>query len=280
MILFDTPRATKFGGFSRTAHLVSTRLGEAGHAELLAFASAIGLRRDWLQKPGTATEHFDLFDGAIGRARAAGAQEVPVRELHARVIWPKRHPWSRSAIVIGREEVQAVARAHPEWALLGIGGSDPGSLAGDVSYAAAFRGRRLHLWFDDIPRPRPGWHEPEGRHAHAIVAFARQLQADRPPGFVVYCAAGISRSSAAMLGILDACAAPDPLASLHAAVALAQERGWRDETPICPNPRLVALLDAELRRDGRLLRAAWPLTRERCSVEEFASEVGIPVREG
>jgi hypothetical protein len=69
---------------------MSDLLGEAGTAELLAFGLRIGLQEAWLQNRGTPTEHFDLFDGAIPRARSAGAKEVAGRDLIARAVRPKR----------------------------------------------------------------------------------------------------------------------------------------------------------------------------------------------
>lgn len=90
MILFDGPRAAGFRRFQRTAHCMSDVVGDAGTIELLAFARRIGLKPQWLQKRGTPTEHFDLFDGAIDRARDAGAAEVTGRDLIERVVKPKR----------------------------------------------------------------------------------------------------------------------------------------------------------------------------------------------
>lgn len=94
MILFDTPRACvgadAFRRYKRTAHLGSTLRGTEGTAELLAFAARIGLKAEWLQASGDAKEHFDLFDGRIGAARALGAIEVTPREFVRQVVTPKR----------------------------------------------------------------------------------------------------------------------------------------------------------------------------------------------
>lgn len=40
--------------------------------------------------PGTPTEHFDLFDGAIDRDRAAGSVDVSGGDLVVRCVIPKR----------------------------------------------------------------------------------------------------------------------------------------------------------------------------------------------
>lgn len=50
-------------------------------AELLAMADAIGLNRKWIQKVGTAREHFDVSKQYRQRAIAAGAVEVDSRRL-------------------------------------------------------------------------------------------------------------------------------------------------------------------------------------------------------
>lgn len=50
-------------------------------AELLAMADQIGVDRKWLQKAGTAHEHFDI---ALSKRRLAlgyGAQEIDLRTL-------------------------------------------------------------------------------------------------------------------------------------------------------------------------------------------------------
>lgn len=49
--------------------------------ELLDMAVRIGLRRIWLQRPGTAYEHFDVGLNLRAKAVAAGAQEITMREL-------------------------------------------------------------------------------------------------------------------------------------------------------------------------------------------------------
>jgi hypothetical protein len=49
--------------------------------ELLAMADRIGVARKWLQKPGTAYEHFDISKGKRADAIAAGAVPVTSRDL-------------------------------------------------------------------------------------------------------------------------------------------------------------------------------------------------------
>lgn len=99
MILHDVPRACSFRRFRRTAHLMSDLLGEEGTRELDAFAASIGLRAEWRQNSGSESEHYDLFDGAIGRAVDAGSTEVTGRDLIERVVRPKRA--ARRAVEVG-----------------------------------------------------------------------------------------------------------------------------------------------------------------------------------
>lgn len=49
--------------------------------ELLAMADTIGVSRKWIQKAGTAHEHFDIALSKRAAAVRAGAQEITYREL-------------------------------------------------------------------------------------------------------------------------------------------------------------------------------------------------------
>lgn len=97
MIVFDTPRSMsgelakgRLQKFKMTSHCASTLIGLEGTTELLNFGRRIDLYARWLQHRGEDQEHFDLFDGAIRRAKGAGATEITSRELLSLVIWPKR----------------------------------------------------------------------------------------------------------------------------------------------------------------------------------------------
>ena len=90
MILHDKPRPAGFRRFELTSHLMSDVIGPEGTNELDAFARRIGLKVEWRQKSGTETEHYDLFDGAIERAVAAGSVEVRGVDLITRCVRPKR----------------------------------------------------------------------------------------------------------------------------------------------------------------------------------------------
>ncbi len=105
-----------------------------------------------------------------------------------------------------------------------------------------------HLWLqmDDIAEPIEGMIAPNETHVEKLVDFARQW--DREGPLVVHCFAGISRSTAA--AFITACA----LAPERDEEELAQR--IRKASPTAsPNPRLVALGDSYLGRNGRMIKA-------------------------
>jgi hypothetical protein len=57
--------------------------------ELLAMVDTIGVQRKWIQKEGTASEHFDICKSRRVKAIAAGARAIDGTEL-ARIIARKR----------------------------------------------------------------------------------------------------------------------------------------------------------------------------------------------
>ncbi len=88
MIVVD--RAVDYGDalnkrMGKSCHMCSDIAGAEGTAELVAFARRIGMREEWLQKPGTRHEHFDVFGKRRDRAVALGAREVNRVEIVA--IW-------------------------------------------------------------------------------------------------------------------------------------------------------------------------------------------------
>lgn len=89
-ILFHPPGPVSFRHFKLHTHMSSDLSGEAGTQELLTFGRRIGLREPWLQDRGTPKEHFDVFDGAIERARRAGAVEVSNHDYIHLVVKAKR----------------------------------------------------------------------------------------------------------------------------------------------------------------------------------------------
>lgn len=81
-IIFDTPAVwnPKFG---LSAHLISTLYGFEGSQELRRFAAKLGLKKEWLQKPGHPVhEHYDLKgEKKIAKALELGAKQVSRAEL-------------------------------------------------------------------------------------------------------------------------------------------------------------------------------------------------------
>lgn len=56
------------------------------HQELLEMVDKIGLNRKWIQKEGTAGEHFDVAMVTRKKAVAAGAIEILSQELGEKVL--------------------------------------------------------------------------------------------------------------------------------------------------------------------------------------------------
>ena len=61
-------------------------------AELVTMADAIGLRRAWIQYPGTWKEHFDVTESRRTAAVKLGAQQISMRDsvLAMRARWAAR----------------------------------------------------------------------------------------------------------------------------------------------------------------------------------------------
>ena len=57
-------------------HMVADTPGD-----LASMADRIGLRREWLQHPGTWKEHYDVSKGKRLQAIRAGAVEIDARQL-------------------------------------------------------------------------------------------------------------------------------------------------------------------------------------------------------
>lgn len=72
------------------SHLFSDLPGEAGTAELLAFAERLGIDARWIQKAGTATEHFDVREPIRQRALALGATPIRYGRAVAAITMAKR----------------------------------------------------------------------------------------------------------------------------------------------------------------------------------------------
>ncbi len=104
----------------------------------------------------------------------------------------------------------------------------------------------LFLGFNDIAAPVNGLLPPGEGHVRDLLGFVGTW--DRSTPLVIHCWAGISRSTAG--AYITACAL-NPQAD-EAALA----RSLRARAPSAtPNPRLVAIADTLLQREGRMIEA-------------------------
>jgi predicted protein tyrosine phosphatase len=112
--------------------------------------------------------------------------------------------------------------------------------------ASISRENHLHLVMHDIAVAQDGMTMPGEDHVRNLLAFARKW--DRAKPMVVHCYAGISRSTASAYIIAAA------LAPKRDEVELAQT--LRALSPSAtPNARLIAVADALLGREGRMITA-------------------------
>lgn len=158
-------------------------------------------------------------------------------------------PW----MVTGEQAAVEAAGQNPDWTIVSIRGH---------GYQPVIKpnGHRdvLFLAFDDEAYSRDHNDPPLAHHAQKIVHFGQRMDPEKP--VLVHCAAGISRSTATVLG-LAASRGMDPMKTLRHAVKTAEVRGLRPKglgvapwhAGIRPNGRLVALLDRTLGLDGDLL---------------------------
>ena len=108
------------------------------------------------------------------------------------------------------------------------------------------RENHLHLVMHDIAVAQDGMTMPGEDHVHNLLDFARKW--DRAKPMVVHCYAGISRSTASAYIIAAA------LAPKRDEMELAQT--LRKLSPSAtPNPRLIAVADTLLSRQGRMIEA-------------------------
>jgi predicted protein tyrosine phosphatase len=116
----------------------------------------------------------------------------------------------------------------------------------------------LVLSIHDICEPMDGMVCPDEEHMRELLGFMQRW--DRRTPVVVHCFAGISRSTAAAYSVF--CAARPDLAEAEVAARL--RRGSPEATP---NPRIVALADQILCRNGRMVRAVEAIGRGADAVE-------------
>jgi predicted protein tyrosine phosphatase len=105
------------------------------------------------------------------------------------------------------------------------------------------RGRSLGLHFNDIAAPRPHLVAPDAVIMERILAFGRRAR-----DVAVLCYAGVSRSTAAAYALACQASAPGEEDRLA--------RRLRRLSPAAtPNTLMIALADAALGRDGRMVCA-------------------------
>ena len=127
-----------------------------------------------------------------------------------------------------------------------------GLLGPDAPLPAISSGARLDLRFNDIVAETEGLVAPSDRHVAQFIAFLADW--DRASPLLIYCWAGVSRSTA---GALIAAAVRDgPGVEAQAAQRLRQVAPFAT-----PNRRLITLADAQLRRGGAMTAATEAIGR-------------------
>ncbi len=104
----------------------------------------------------------------------------------------------------------------------------------------------LTLPMHDINDDHPGWRAPAAHQIENLIAFVEAWDQSAP--ILIHCYAGISRSTAT--AFVTAC--------VHNPRADEAEIAWalRKASPTAwPNTRIIALADAQLGRQGRMIRA-------------------------
>ena len=135
-----------------------------------------------------------------------------------------------------------------------------------VRPASIARENHLHLVMHDIVVAQDGMTMPGEEHVRDVLDFARRW--DRAKPMVVHCYAGISRSTASAYIIAAA------LAPKRVEAELAQT--LRALSPSAtPNPRLIAVADALLERNGRMIEAIQSIGRGADAFEGTPFELKI-----
>jgi len=127
--------------------------------------------------------------------------------------------------------------------------------------------RHLFLAMSDIVDPMLGQILPAKRHVRALLDFTGEW--DRAEPLLIHCFAGVSRSTAA--AFITACALNPARDEAEIAKAI------RAASPTAtPNPRLVAVADSMLDRQGRMTQAIAAIGRGEDCLEgvPFVLELG------
>lgn len=117
-------------------------------------------------------------------------------------------------------------------------------------------GPKLRLLFDDVDREMPhlGYMPPTMPQMKTLIRF---LQEHKDGDWLVHCAQGKSRSSAAviLLGAVHGLSPKEAIAFAETARAETFAAGQRNDIPIRPNRRMIDLGDSLLDLDGELFLA-------------------------
>ncbi|MHB8886262.1 MAG: tyrosine phosphatase family protein [Methylovirgula sp.] len=118
--------------------------------------------------------------------------------------------------------------------------------------------RHLFVAISDIVTETEGHVLPSETHVASLLEFVKLWDREHP--LLIHCFAGISRSTAA--AFISACALSPQRDENDIAQAI------RQASPTAtPNPRLVAVADNMLRRDGRMVKAIERIGRGEDSYE-------------
>lgn len=111
---------------------------------------------------------------------------------------------------------------------------------------SAYADRHLQLRFHDVDAAAAGEHAPSAEHIGRLLEFLGDCRPDED--LLIHCRAGISRSTAA--AFIAACFLYPDIPEQDLAAAL------RRASPIArPNRLMIALADAAMGRDGRMIEA-------------------------
>ncbi|TIV70544.1 MAG: protein tyrosine phosphatase [Mesorhizobium sp.] len=135
-----------------------------------------------------------------------------------------------------------------------------------VRPASILAENHLHLVMHDIAVAQDGMTMPGEEHVRALLDFAYRW--DRAKPMVVHCYAGISRSTASAYIIAAA------LAPKRDEVELAKTLRFLSPSAT-PNPRLIAVADTLLGRDGRMIAAIEAIGRGADAFEGTPFELDI-----
>ena len=131
--------------------------------------------------------------------------------------------------------------------ILGPNSPDPPELA------AFARHRRLILRFHDVIEPQPNQIAPTREDVERLLVFGRQVSETPEAHLLVHCRAGVSRSTAAALILLQVHPEWPASAALHAVAAI-RPRAW-------PNLLILEFGDALFGRNGEIVAAAGAIYR-------------------